>query len=104
MKYNILLACNAGLSTSMLVEKMRESALEQNLETEILAVSTNDIEDHVEEFDVVLLGPQVRFMKDQIQERISIPVDVIDGMDYGMLQGENVLKHGIELIKGDTNE
>lgn len=104
MKYNILLACNAGLSTSMLVEKMRESALEQNLETEILAVSTNDIEDHVEEFDVVLLGPQVRFMKDQIQERISIPVDVIDGMDYGMLQGENVLKHGMELIKGDTNE
>lgn len=104
MKYNILLACNAGLSTSMLVEKMRESALEQNLETEILAVSTNDIEDHVEEFDVVLLGPQVRFMKDQIQERISIPVDVIDGMDYGMLRGENVLKHGMELIKGDTNE
>lgn len=104
MKYNILLACNAGLSTSMLVEKMRESALEQNLDVKILAVSTNDIEDHFEQFDVVLLGPQVRFMKDQIQERINIPVDVIDGMDYGMLQGANVLKHGMDLIEENKNE
>ena len=104
MKYNILLACNAGLSTSMLVEKMRESAQKQNLDAEILAVSTNDIDDHVDHFEVVLLGPQVRFMKNQIQERVTIPVDVIDGMDYGMLQGDNVLKQGISLLKEHANE
>lgn len=104
MKYNILLACNAGLSTSMLVEKMRESSKRQGLDTEILAVSTNDIDDYVSQFNVVLLGPQVRFMKDQIQERIDIPVEVIDGMDYGMLQGDNVLKQGINLIEENTNE
>ena len=105
MKYRILLSCNAGLSTSMLVEKMKESASAQGIDADILAVSANSVEDYVNDYDVILLGPQVRFMKKQIESRVSVPVDVIDGMDYGMLEGGNVLKQAMDIIdKGEWNE
>ena len=62
----ILLACNAGLSTSMLVQKMQESAEERKIEVEILAVSVSSVEDHPN-YDILLLGPQVRFLQDNIK-------------------------------------
>ena len=36
----ILLLCSAGMSTSILVKKMKESAEKRNIEAEIEAVST----------------------------------------------------------------
>ena len=36
----ILLLCSAGMSTSMVVKKMKESAAKRNIEVEIEAVST----------------------------------------------------------------
>ena len=73
----ILLACNAGLSTSMLVQKMKDSAEERKIDVEILAVSVNSINDYLD-YDVLLLGPQVRFLKDNIAEKVNMPVIVIE--------------------------
>ena len=53
----ILLCCAAGMSTSMLVKKMQQAAEEHSLETMINAISISDIEEHLPEYDVVLLGP-----------------------------------------------
>lgn len=39
---HILLVCNAGMSTSMLVNKMKEEAKKQNLEVEIEAKSLTE--------------------------------------------------------------
>lgn len=96
----ILLACNAGLSTSMLVQKMKDSAEERKIEVEILAVSVNSIEDYLD-YDVLLLGPQVRFLKDNIVEKVNMPVIVIDTMDYGMLNGKKVLDNALAEMKGE---
>ena len=96
----ILLACNAGLSTSMLVQKMKDSAEERKIEVEILAVSVNSIEDYLD-YDVLLLGPQVRFLKDNIVEKVNMPVIVIDTMDYGMLNGKKVVDNALAEMKGE---
>ena len=96
----ILLACNAGLSTSMLVQKMKDSAEERKIDVEILAVSVNSINDYLD-YDVLLLGPQVRFLKDNIAEKVSMPVIVIDTMDYGMLNGTKVLDNALAEMKGE---
>ena len=62
----IMLACSAGMSTSLLVSKMQAAAKEQGKDYEIFAKSVADI-DHqfeVEKPDVFrLLGPQVAYMK-----------------------------------------
>lgn len=104
-KYNILLACSAGMSTSMLVTQMKKAAKDKDIDAEIAAVSSNEVKDNVEskQIDVLLLGPQVRFMKNDFVsqlEPLGIPVGVIDMMDYGAMNGPKVLDSAISLIEG----
>jgi len=97
----ILLVCNAGMSTSMLVQKMRKAAAEQGVEADINAMSLTEANDIIGDVDVVLLGPQIKFQKKAV-EKVSAgrtPVDVIDMRDYGTMNGAKVLKHALELIE-----
>lgn len=101
-KKTIMLVCNAGMSTSLLVTKMQEAAKEQNINAEIFAKSANEANDVFEkkDIDVLLLGPQVRYLKDQFEKKLSgkdIPVEVIDMQDYGMVKGGKVLQTAIDL-------
>ena len=92
----IMLACSAGMSTSLLVSKMQAAAKEQGKDYEIFAKSVADI-DHqfeVEKPDVLMLGPQVAYMKNDIQRKCDDagdPMEVINMTDYGMMNGKNVL-------------
>ena len=65
----ILLCCCAGMSTSMLVKKMHEAATIRNIECQIEAVSVNTFDDAIQEYDVCLLGPQVRYQLDELQKK-----------------------------------
>lgn len=60
---NILLVCNAGMSTSMLVQKMQAAAKEQGIEATIQAKSVTDAANEIDKADVLLLGPQVGYQK-----------------------------------------
>ena len=102
----IMLICSAGMSTSLLVTKMEAAAKDKGIEADIFAVSASEanarFEDASKPINVVLLGPQVRFMKKQFEDKLSgtgIPVEVIEMKDYGMMNGEAVLKTALELIK-----
>lgn len=97
MTKTIMLVCAAGMSTSLLVTKMQKAAEEQDLEREIFAVSATEADDILDsrKIDVLLLGPQVRFMLDQFKEKVAdkgIPVDSIPMSDYGMMNGPKVLE------------
>ena len=100
----IMLVCSAGMSTSLLVTKMEAAAKEENFDAEIFAVSSTEANNTLAEknIDVLLLGPQVRFMKSQFETKLAdkgIPVDVIDMKDYGMMNGEAVLGTALSLMK-----
>ncbi|GAB6099951.1 PTS sugar transporter subunit IIB [Halanaerocella petrolearia] len=98
----ILLTCAAGMSTSLMVEKMKVAAKERDLESVIEAEPIDKFEDIVEEYDVVLLGPQVRYKKAEfegIASEYDIPVAVIDSAAYGMVDGDKVLDQALELVK-----
>ncbi|MDR0846577.1 MAG: PTS sugar transporter subunit IIB [Lactobacillales bacterium] len=96
MSKTIMLACAAGMSTSLLVTKMEKAAEEKGIDAKIFAVPAGEADAYVASShpDVILLGPQVRYLKAQFQEKYQpqgIPVDVIDMIDYGMMNGEKVL-------------
>lgn len=57
----ILLLCDAGMSTSLMVKKMKEAADKKGIETEIAAVSIAKFEENLDNYDVFLLGPQVKY-------------------------------------------
>ncbi len=99
---NILLACSAGMSTSLLVTKMEEAAKANGMEGKIWAVSGDAVSANIDEADVLLLGPQVRFLLNQMQKlgnEKGIPVDVIDTVNYGMMKGDAVLEQAIQLVE-----
>lgn len=95
----ILLACAGGFSTSMLVERMKESARTQGVEVVIDAVAESDIADQ-KPFDIIMLGPQMGHAEgDLTAEYPNIPVTTIDMMDYGMMDGDKVLATALELME-----
>lgn len=96
----ILLVCNAGMSTSMLVQRMEKAAKEQGIEAEITAVPLTTAEKMINEWDVVMLGPQVRHnLKPLTALGSKTPIEVIDMRDYGLMNGANVLAKAIALIE-----
>ena len=101
--YNIVLVCSAGMSTSLLVTKMKKAAEDQDIEANIKAVAEADLKSNIDGIDVILLGPQVRYILKKVKtimDPLGVPVDIINSMDYGMMNGEKVLAHGISLIQG----
>lgn len=45
-----------------------------------------------------MLGPQVRHELKGLKTKTTTPVEVIEMRDYGMMNGENVLKAAIKVI------
>ena len=102
-KETIMLVCSAGMSTSLLVTKMEKAAEEKAIDADIFAVSASEADNILEEknVDVLLLGPQVRFMKAQFEQKVApkgIKLDVINMADYGMMNGEKVLAQAEKLM------
>jgi Phosphotransferase system cellobiose-specific component IIB len=96
----IMLCCAAGMSTSLLVSKMQKAAESDGIDAEIFAAAAADADAKLEEKhpDVLMLGPQVRYMEGQFKDKLSIPVEVINMQDYGMMNGEKVLREAVKLI------
>lgn len=102
-KKTIMLVCSAGMSTSLLVTKMQKAAEAKGMDADIFAVSASEADNKIEEkpVDVLLLGPQVRFMKSQFEQKLApkgIALDVINMADYGMMNGEKVLEQAEKLM------
>lgn len=95
----ILLVCSAGMSTSFVVKKMQESAEAKGIEAEIWAVADADAAENIKKADVMLLGPQVRFLEGKMKGIADgKPVAVIDMMAYGSMNGEKVLEQALKLL------
>lgn len=94
----ILLICSAGMSTSMVVKKMQTAAEEKGLDAEIWAVGTSAAKVDGPKADIILLGPQIRFMEKQIKAEYTAPVMVMDMMDYGRLDGKAILEKALKLL------
>lgn len=94
----ITLACAAGMSTSMLVQKMLEAAKSKNIDVSIEACPVSELSSHLPT-DIILLGPQVSYQKDNVTKNYpEYPVIVIDMMDYGMMNGAKVLDNALAAI------
>lgn len=97
----ITLICAGGMSTSMLVAKMKDAAKAKGVEAEIIAVAESKFKkEYSDKTDVLLLGPQVGYMVDDFKSEFEpkgMKVDVIDSIDYGMMKGEKVLNKALNM-------
>lgn len=101
----IYILCSNGMSTSILASMMQDCANKHHLPIEVIAYPHGKLPSVIEKQslpDVILLGPQVKYLLEETKERFSyldIPIFMINQEDYGMLNAERVLKEAILAMK-----
>ncbi len=98
--YKILLACSAGMSTSILQKNMEDYAKTQNIECVIEAHPIFESKQIANDWDIVLLGPQVKFEENTFKTIVgnSKPVVVVPAQIYAMGKGQETLDLAIKEI------
>lgn len=87
----IMLVCNAGMSTSLLVQKMQNEAKTRGLDVEIEARPMAEAMEALDTADVLLLGPQIGYARSDFEMATDKPVDVIAMVDYGRMNAPKIL-------------
>lgn len=89
------------MSTSLLVSNMQKYAKEIGIEVMIEAMPVLQAEKSWQDWDIILLGPQVRHVIGKFKETVQdqIPVLVIDMRDYGLMNGKNVLNTALKALE-----
>ena len=90
----IMLCCNAGMSTSLLVQKMQAEVANRGLDIEVEA------HDHLDECDMLLLGPQIGYTKGDFEKEAAgrFPVEVINMVDYGRMNAAGIIDHCVSVM------
>jgi PTS system cellobiose-specific IIB component len=104
-KIRVVLVCAAGMSSSLLEEKIRQAATDAGRDMQLKAVDATsmsmwDFDNEV--MDVILVAPQVRFKKKGIikqTESYGVIVQDIDTVAYGMVDGEKIFGQVIEALE-----
>ena len=93
-----LLVCATGMSTSLLVNRMKEAAETKEIEFQIEAHPVGQIEKYGEAADVILLEPQVRYELKNVKKMfLDKPAEIINMQDYGTMNGAKVLDTALKL-------
>lgn len=100
----ILLVCNLGASTSVMVSKMRDvvekSEKLKGQHIRIDARNAGDLTTYIADYDLVLVGPQMKHKIDDlttIARQHGKPIEVIDSQAYGLADGALILKQALYL-------
>lgn len=97
---NILLCCNAGMSSSILVKKIKAAAEKRGMDINIQAVANAAIREEVGKWDVCLVGPQLVYAVPNIKAQLNIPVASVEPRTYAMADGDKALDFALNLVKG----
>lgn len=99
---NILLICGGGASSGFMAANMRKAAKKEKLDFTIQARSESELEDHLDSTDILLIGPHLSYMEEEIKSQISnrnIKVAVIPQIIYGPLDGKRALQMVLDMEK-----
>ena len=98
----IVLFCGAGMSSSLLVLKVRNAVKEAGLDYVVEGYDTSTVIKNSNDAAVVLVAPQVRHMLKKYQAAIThCPVEPMDMVAYGSMNGPKILAQARCLMNED---
>lgn len=100
-KITVLLMCSSGMSSSILKRNMELAAKEMDVDLKISAKAESavNIERDIKPADIIMLAPQVRYIKEDIKVKSGgKPVEIISMQDYGLGNGKNVLNSCLKTL------
>ncbi|UTY39943.1 PTS transporter subunit EIIC [Allocoprobacillus halotolerans] len=92
----ILVCCSTGLSSNLLVDKMRKYINENDLDDRVASVGINQLKKYVSQCDIVLLAPQMTYCKeyvDKLCHLYDVPVLNIGRKEFGILDVKHILEY-----------
>lgn len=86
----IILMCNEGMSTSIMARKMSQFAQSAGYPLTIYAINVGRLQEEYQKADLILLGPQLGYMRESICEEINhrCPVQPLDAGYFSKLDGK----------------
>ena len=99
-KIKILLSCSGGLTTSYFASKLNEAAQILDYHYEVKAIGYTDLFNIGNDFDVILLAPQISFMHAKVQEILKdkivlkMPPQVF--AKYDVAETLKMVRHALE--------
>lgn len=100
-KLTVLLMCSSGMSSTILKKNMETAAAAMNLDLSVSAKAESavNIERDIKPADIIMLAPQVRYIKADIKAKSGgKPVEIISMQDYGLGNGKNVLLTCLDIL------
>lgn len=100
-KLNVLLVCGSGASSGFMAVNMRKAAANMGLDVVIRARSESEIESYIDEIDVLMIGPHLAYILDDIKGYIGdsdVKAILMKPEYYSTLDGEKALKHMLEVM------
>lgn len=96
----VVLLCAGGMSTSLLVAKIEEAAKLQGIECQVSAHPVSTAKEVGKDADIILLGPQIKYELNNIKKTLpNKQIQVIDMVDYGMMDGKSIVKKIVNYLK-----
>ena len=88
----ILLICAGGMSTGLLMNKMKVYWQQQGKELTIDAVGMGEYDEVYKNYDIIMVGPQIGYRLAQIKADTGKPCDTIPSFDYAVANCPNIMK------------
>lgn len=99
---NVLLVCGSGASSGFMAANMRKAASAMGVDADIKARSESEIENYIDEIDVLMVGPHLAYILDEIDDYTDgadVKVILMKSEYYSTLNGEKAIEHLIEELK-----
>lgn len=98
-KMDIVLCCAGGFSTTMLMDRIKQTIHESKALNDddftLKAIAADFLDQEVDHMDALIMGPQVAHKLESIKPLIEprhIPYVIVDQDTYGKMDGATVLK------------
>lgn len=97
----ILLVCGSGASSGFMASNLRKAAAERSLDLKITARSESEIENYVDDMDILMIGPHLEYLLDEINDILPehVKAFLMRPDYYSTLNGEKALEHLLSEIE-----
>lgn len=103
----VMLVCGGGASSGFLATSMRKAARKKGVTMDIFAKSESEVEHFKDEIQVLLVGPHLEYLSDEIAEKLvgtDVIMSIIEKNIYGALDGEKAVEKVLNLMEERNNE
>ena len=86
-KLRVLLVCGSGASSGFMAANIRKAASARGLDVSVVARSESEIESYIDEIDVLMAGPHLAYIMDEVDELAEANPDLkVDPHAQGLLR------------------